>query len=192
VTGSDPADLVIQVATVQGPGEDPLTVESSTAFHGVLYAPQASLQVGSDFEVFGALVGKQVTFSGPANVHFDKHLASAAAASELPGLITWWIVDLKSAPSVAANPFEDLGLAPSAMASPSGALEDQFLTIDYYDASDVYHTYSGPESGFDWSLVKKVISAERDGETVLYPRSTTPRTGAAKHPGTLPVVDVPL
>lgn len=192
VTGTDPSQLLFQVATQQDEEDEPLVVEALSDFVGVLYAPAATLQVGSGFEVFGALVAGALDFSGPAALHFDTHLASVSTEAQLPSMVSWWIVELESAPSVAASPFDLLGVAAAALADPAGALADQTLTIDYYDASDVYHTYTGPESGFDWSLVKTVIEADRDGEAVLFPRSTTPRLGVPKSPGALPIVDLPL
>lgn len=189
-SSSDPQLVVIQV-----PGETaaPLQLSSSTQFHGVLYAPEAEITVGGGFEVFGSLVGSHLTFSGPAKMHFDKHLAQVAAEAKLPRMVSWWIVDLASTSGdLSTNPFDVLGVDPTVLPPPSKAHADQTLSIHYYDAASVYHTYEGLESHFDWNVVKSVISAERDGEEVLFPRATTPKTGVAKKPTAIPVVDGPM
>jgi hypothetical protein len=191
VTATDPSQTVVQVATEQAEGDSPLVVASQSEFHGVLYAPAATLQVGSGFEVFGSLVADALDFPRPVDLHFDTYLATAALAEQMPSLVSWWIVDLENEPSVASNPFDRLGVVEAALPRPADALEDQWLVIDYYDFSGVYHTYAGLESGFDWSLVKGVIEATRDGEEVVLLDGNL-RTGTAKSPGVAPIIDVPL
>lgn len=181
--------------TIQVPGvtAQPLALRSSGPFHGVIFAPEADVTVGASFELFGALVAETLAFEGPAKLHFDLHLAQLAAESALPTKVSWRLLDLASASTnLAMDPFDILGVDRNVLAPPSQAHADQLLVIDYFDFSDVYHTYSGPESAFDWNVVKSVIRALRDGVEVRFPRAPTQKKGTLKSPGTIPVVDGPM
>lgn len=189
-TSTSPEDVLIQV-----PGETarPLALRANGSFHGVLYAPQASVQVGPSFELFGALVADDLVFEGPAMLHFDQHLASVASENALPKVLTWRLEQLASVSAdLAMDPFAILGVDRSTLAKPAEAYADQTLSIDYYDASNTYHRYTGSESSFDWSVVKTVIFAVRDGVEVLFPRATSIRSGPIKAPGVLPIIDGPM
>ncbi|NOT31844.1 MAG: hypothetical protein HOP15_15470 [Planctomycetes bacterium] len=186
-SSSKPEDVIIQV-----PGETakPIALGATGSFHGVIFAPDASVTVGKAFELFGALVAESLTFEGAARLHFDLHLAQLAAESALPEMLSWRIVELASASTnLAADPFKILDVDKNLLPTPSQAHADQFLKIEYYDFSGIYHVYKGSEKGFDWSVVKSVIYAERDGVEVQFPRSGTLKKGAIKSPGTAPVVD---
>jgi hypothetical protein len=189
-SSTDPDDVLIQVP---GATTNPVTLRSSGAFHGVIYAPEASVVVGEGFELFGALVAHDLTFDGAAKLHFDKHLATLAAEAALPAMLSWRLVELASTSTdLAADPFDYLGVDKNVLPPPSGAHLDQVLSIDYYDSSSVYHRYTGLESSFDWSVVQTVIVATRDGEEVLFPRAPVSKAGAKKSPGVAPVVDGPM
>lgn len=189
-TGTHPEDVWIQVA---GETAEPVQLRSSGAFTGVIYAPEAPVTVGGSFELFGALIADALTFEGPAKLHFDRHLSQLAADESLPVLLSWRIIDLGNTTGDGSpDPFRYLGLDRNTLVRPAMAYEDQFLVIDYYDAGLVYHTYSGPESRFDWSVVNVLIQATRDGDLVVFPRSPTARTGLKIKPATIPVVDGPM
>ncbi len=185
-----PEDVLIQVP---GQTAQPVHLLSSGSFHGVVYAPEALVVLGEEFEFFGALVAEQLSFEGAAKLHFDKHLAELAAESALPVMLSWRLVELASITTdMATDPFDKLGLDKNLLPSPTGAHMDQTLSIDYYDFSNVYHRYTGPESAFDWNVVKSVILATRDGKEVLFPLTSTSKLGTKKSPGVAPVVDGPM
>ena len=189
-SSTHPEDVLIQVP---GATAQPIALRSSGAFHGVVYAPQAPVVLGDKFELFGALVAKQLSFEGAAKLHFDKHLAALAAELALPVMLSWRLAELASISSdLATDPFDELGLDKNLLPSPTAAHKDQTLSIDYYDFSNVYHRYTGPESAFDWNVVKTVIVATRDGVEVVFPRSSTSKLGTKKSPGVAPVVDGPM
>jgi hypothetical protein len=189
-SSTHPEQVTILVA---GETASPVALRSSGPFHGVVYAPEAPVIVGSSFELFGALVTDALTFEGSAKVHFDRHLAALAADAALPHMLSWRIVELSSTSTdLAMDPFDLLGLDKNLLPDPSEAHADQTLMIDYFDPADVYHRYVGPESAFDWTVVKTVIFATRDGVEVMMPRSTTYRSGTRISPGVLPVVDGPM
>jgi len=185
-----PEDVTIQVPSATAA---PIALRSKGGFYGTIFAPDASVVVGSQFELFGALVAKSLAFSGAAKLHFDLHLAEIAAELALPRMLSWRLVQLTSAsPDLASDPFSILGVDKSLLPPPAHAHADQLLDIDYYDFSDVYHRYTGAESAFDWNVVKTVISAERDGLEVLFPRASSFKKGTVKSPGTVPVIDGPM
>lgn len=53
--------------------------------------------------------------------------------------------------------------------------EDQYLEIKYIDVSGATQSYSGWEKGFDWSNVKKILYAKRDGKLFTPPDENVAR-----------------
>lgn len=188
--GADPSKVLIQV-----PGETatPVQLRAQGAFHGIVYAPQTEVVLGASMNFHGSLVADSLTLSGAAKLHFDRHLLELAGEKQLPTVMSWRLVELGSlGGGMSADPFDVLGLDPALLPRPSAALEDQTLDIHYYDAADVYHRYTGPESSFDWTVVKTVIEATRDGVDVLFPTSGTLTGLIRKAPGVAPIVDGPM
>jgi hypothetical protein len=73
---------------VYGPPDTSASFTTSATFMGVLYAPdtdnrQGEVVVGSQAEVFGALVGGRTTLQSGGKVHFDQSLTSVEEA--VPG-----------------------------------------------------------------------------------------------------------
>lgn len=189
-SSTHPEEVLIHVP---GLTAQPIMLRSSGPFHGVIYAPQAPVVVGDQFELFGAMVADSLSFEGAAKLHFDKHLAELAAESSLPVMLSWRLLELANiSGDLATDPFGKLGLNRKLLPSPIAAHMDQTLSIDYYDFSNVYHRYTGVESAFDWNVVKSVILATRDGTEVLFPSAPTKLLGTKKSPGVLPVLDGPM
>src|SRR5262245_4976056 len=188
-SSTHPEDVLIQVP---GLTAQPVQIRASGPFHGVIYAPETPVVIGSKFELFGALVADNLTFEGSAKLHFDKHLAELAAEEALPTVLSWRLVELGSTSTdLTLDPFDLLGLDKNLLPDPFRAHQDQTLSIDYYDSSSVYHHYTGLESQFDWNVVMSVIAATRDGADVYYP-SISGKVGTKKSPGVAPVVDGPM
>ncbi len=57
-------------------GADPATVSlnANTVLRGAIYAPDASINVPADFELFGSLIARSLTFGESARLHFDESL----------------------------------------------------------------------------------------------------------------------
>jgi len=187
-SGTEPSDVLIQVP---GSPQKPAALRATGSLYGLVFAPQGQVVLGPALNVFGAVVADVLAFDGAVHMHFDKHLAALSADERMPRQLAWRIVDMGSIGEASADPFDVLGLDKTALLPPAKSHADQVLVIDYYDYSNVYHTYDGPESEFDWTVVKDVIEATRDGAQVFLPRNT-PKTGVMKSPGTLPVVDGPM
>jgi hypothetical protein len=161
----DTTQLSIQLA---GESTEPALLHAAGAFHGVVYGPGREIELAPAFELFGALVGRQLTFTGPVRLHFDRHLLAAASEAALPRLVSWRIVDLAS-PNTGAlgrDPFAILGVDRATLPRPAFAHADQWLDLVYENGYGAEAAYHGMESGFDWSVVGEVLRLERDGDLV--------------------------
>ena len=156
---------------IQVPSEtaEPIRLEAASTFYGVVYAPRAEISIARDFEVFGAVVAQNLSFTGAPIVHIDESLAQFAGESALPELVSWSIVDLgNEMTQTHTSPFKLLGVTETACPSPAEAHRDQWLELDYLDDQGNAATFEGWESSFDWDGVSKVLAGWRDGEDLIY------------------------
>ena len=51
-----------------------MSLNANTVLHGAIYAPEASISVPADFELFGSLIARSLTFGESARLHFDESL----------------------------------------------------------------------------------------------------------------------
>jgi hypothetical protein len=187
------ADPGLVRINVPGVTETPVELRAQGSFHGVVYAPETEVVLGAAMNFHGSLVADALTLNGAAKLHFDRHLIETAEEGELATVMSWRLVEIGNLNgALSTDPFDALGLDPALLPKPVAALEDQLLDIHYYDAGNVYHRYTGVESAFDWTVVKTVIAATRDGEEVVLPRTGTTVTGVRKAPGVVPIVDGPM
>jgi hypothetical protein len=173
-----PSEVLVLVGAPAGKS---VSFGAKSAFHGFVYAPEADVHVAADFEVFGGLVCRSLQLAAGAKLHQDLALA-AALEPRLPLLHSWRVVELPE--SVAArrrDPFQVLGLDPRALEPPAEAHEDQALELRYLGTDGNVHTYDGPESAFDWSLVRELLHGLRDGVAFLAPELSG-ATAAARDP----------
>jgi hypothetical protein len=54
-----------------------VTFESNSVIYGMFFAPNASVRIDSNFELYGSLVGREVHLDSWARVHFDEALLDA-------------------------------------------------------------------------------------------------------------------
>ena len=163
-TGTNPAG-----AAVQAPGQVVMRLAATGTFHGLVYAPQGEVELGSGLELWGAVAARTVRIAPGARLHFDRHLDQVGAEAALPTFVAWRIVDV-SPPRGArpgSDPFVLLGLDPALLRAMADAHADQMLHAVYQDLGGAIHTYDGMESAFDWSQVSEVYELARDGEPVL-------------------------
>ena len=67
--GQNPEDLIIFVSSIED-----VTINSSTDFYGVIYAPNAHVINNSSVGYFGAIFGQEVTLNSSVVVHYDETL----------------------------------------------------------------------------------------------------------------------
>ncbi|MEM7307009.1 MAG: hypothetical protein AAF682_10085 [Planctomycetota bacterium] len=161
----DPAGVVVQLAM---PDDEQARLHSQGSFYGFLYSPDAAVDLGADFELFGGVVAQAFELGSGGALHYD--LSIGAKLMTLPNRVSWRLVEIPS--GVAAkgmDPFLLMGVDPAGLPRPADAHADQFIAVDYLDANGFAVTYAGLESGFDWSDVSAVVSLTRDGKSVVAP-----------------------
>lgn len=155
-----PLDVFVHVAAPAGHN---VSFGASSEFYGFLYAPTSVVKVAADFEIFGGLVAKSFNLAAKSLFHQDIALARDASA-RMPTLRSWRVVDIPDAvASSGFGPFVTLGVDPAALPLPADAHEDQWLELTYVPQGGGTATYSGWESGFDWTSPQAVIAGTRDG-----------------------------
>ncbi len=163
------ASIDASLVTLNFTGEAPIALQSSDAFHAFLYAPEAQIQIGAAFELFGGVVAEGLVLAPNARLHYDERLLAAGAKKALPRVAAWQILELPEGARdlVESDAFALLGVDPDLLPTPAMAHADQPLEITYVDALGVTQSYSGPEAAFDWSLVRQLLSLKRAGGIVV-------------------------
>jgi hypothetical protein len=163
-TEADATKVTVNVA-----GDAAVHLDSAGEFHGLIFAPEATVDVGSRFELFGALIAERLSLANGATLHYDRALMAAGAREATPQVLSWRIIELpeNSRDTVNVDPFVLLGVDPSTCKVPGSAHEDQMITVSYYDSGGALQTYTGLESGLDWGLVRTVVEVVRTGGLVV-------------------------
>jgi hypothetical protein len=98
-------------------------LRSNSEFYGILYCPEGTIDVRSNFEIFGSVAAEQVIVNSNSRIHFDEALRALSAGPEIFRFGAWtaaefpvraWLLDRSS-------PFELLGLAPADLPLPFDA-----------------------------------------------------------------------
>jgi hypothetical protein len=142
VLGRTPADLSLQVAGNAGPIE----LNGTSQFHGIVYAPEAEVSLGSSFEVFGALAGRRLNLAPNSKLHFDSGISGNSGAVPLPRFIGWRVVELPAAlKNRTSNPFAALEAAPEDLAGIAANVEMRSWTLKIVHWNGLEaETYEGP------------------------------------------------
>src|SRR5262249_34176214 len=108
---SKPQDVTL---TVPGATAATVALRSDGPVYGMVYAPGTKVALGSQFELFGALVAANVSFDAATKLHFDTHFAELATSVPWPEHLSWRIVQLDNFSSdLASDPFSFLGVVKS-------------------------------------------------------------------------------
>jgi hypothetical protein len=111
----------VRINLVGGPGQV-ATLNSNAEYYGVLYAPEGTIDIASNFEVFGAVVADELLLAANTKIHFDEALrALPATVRYVPG--AWSLAPFPVA-ALRANrrdPFAVIGLDPLALPLPGAA-----------------------------------------------------------------------
>ncbi len=145
-TEERPRGLEVLVA-----GVGDVLLQSADPFHGLVYAPSATVRLGADSEFFGALVAGGVELGTRARLHFDHGLADAQGDTALL-LKGWEIIELGTIRGE-ADPFHALGVDRNTLRKPIDSHTDLWIEIRYTDAAGIELRYEGWESTFDWGSV---------------------------------------
>ncbi len=139
-----------------------LRLDAQAAFHGTVYAPDATVYIGSNFEIFGSVTARRLEIADGARLHFDDESFNGQLG--VPTLESWQIIELpesvkRTKPFVAASSVAASNTNPPlAMAHD---LEDVEISLRYTDQAGEAQTYAGPESALDWNDVGEIEAQER-------------------------------
>ena len=160
------AGLVSVYFTGKTDDGEPVILGGTGAFYGAIIGPEASMQVDSSFELFGAIVAGNLHLAPNARLHFDTFLNLLAEVRIQPSFLSWRLETFADpVPGTKfADPFMKLGVVRNALLSPDQAHADQLLEIKYLNHSGVLVSYTGMESAFDWTDVDVVVGGYRDGQ----------------------------
>lgn len=166
-----------ELVSIQVAGTTTVIASSTGSFFGFLYAPLASVQIGSGFTVFGSVVAGSLSLAPGSEIHFDSHLAALAEWAWIPAQTSWRLVDLGvvAADSMYGNPFELLSFDPALLEPLAQAHQDVWIDIEYIQIGGAKLTYSGMESAFDWTQVQRVNGLIRASEEVVFKDGITPK-----------------
>jgi hypothetical protein len=57
------------------------TITGSTGFYGGIYAPDATINITGNADVFGSIVARQVNLTGSATIHYDEAMTDVTDIS---------------------------------------------------------------------------------------------------------------
>ena len=83
-TTTDPKSLVIY-----DKGTAAATVWAASHFYGLVYAPNAAVSIGGGGDVFGSLVGQNISMQGNGSVHYDDTLSNFLTTAEPFRIVEW-------------------------------------------------------------------------------------------------------
>jgi predicted acyltransferase (DUF342 family) len=162
-TSARPSDVEIQI---DGPAV--VDVRAISDFYGTIFAPDTTVSLSGDFDVFGGVVAKSLVVAEGVDLHFDVQL-EAELDGNMPVFESWRILDFADASGNAArasDPFDALGVVQDTLRSPSEAHEDQYLELRYEDDLGTTQTYRGWDSSFSWDCVRRVTYCNRSRDAV--------------------------
>ena len=87
-TTKNPGDLALLLESdnIINPGLtvdlDDVLFESNAKFYGTIYAPNAAIDIDSNFELFGAIVARQLHLDSNSKIHFDEALLNSSSQSQ--------------------------------------------------------------------------------------------------------------
>ncbi|QDV05606.1 hypothetical protein Poly30_11040 [Planctomycetes bacterium Poly30] len=161
IVASEVSIMAGAVSALDAPPE--LALDAVSTFRGTVYAPESTVHIGPDFEIFGGVACKRLEIASGAKLHFDDETYNGVLA--VPTQDSWRILELPpSTRRPPRNAIAGAAAAPGAGHPPladAHGLDDVELSIRYTDTNGVAQSYAGPESAFDWDAVASVEAQER-------------------------------
>ena len=100
-------------------------LSSNSQFYGTIYSPEGTVDVRSNFEVFGSIAANQLILNANVNVHFDEGLTNPPPVPE-DYFVAGWSITAMPTKALSVNrpdPIQLMGLDPAAMPSPANAYQ---------------------------------------------------------------------
>ncbi len=70
-------------------GANGIAINNNSDIFGAIYAPQTDIAIGNNGDIYGSIIGKTITASNNAAVHYDETLQSLANTSGATGVTSW-------------------------------------------------------------------------------------------------------
>jgi hypothetical protein len=86
-TGATARDLEIQLTATSPPAT--VNFNSNAEFMGTIYAPNAELDIASNFVIYGAVMAKHIEMASNSQVHFDESLLYDPDAADVFERVSW-------------------------------------------------------------------------------------------------------
>ncbi len=136
-----------------------LPVDSGGVFHGILYAPERHLVLGSQLSVTGAIHAGSIELSPDSSfVHDQSTRNSAVGVPALPRQLAWYVLPLPDEPIVRQrfSPGSFLTRNGQTTVRSASAAQERKIVIDYIDNTGLPQSYSGDPELLDWTHVSGV------------------------------------
>jgi hypothetical protein len=65
---------------------------SNAKMYGTIFAPNAKVSIDSNFELFGAVIAREVSLSSNSMIHYDEQLLNAGGQPTAYSSLCWRIV----------------------------------------------------------------------------------------------------
>lgn len=98
------SDLEIQITSNNVTGGKLVALNSNTEFMGTIYAPNASLKIPSNFEIFGAVKAASVELASNSSIHYDEDLLYDPNVPDIFELVSWRRLSQDEVRAVEAGP----------------------------------------------------------------------------------------
>jgi predicted acyltransferase (DUF342 family) len=66
-----------------------MDVSNNAALYGAVFAPTANLNVNNNADIYGSLLGKNITVGNNADIHYDVSLGNITNSTGTPSVPTW-------------------------------------------------------------------------------------------------------
>lgn len=84
-----PSDISVYLLSNNIKGSDTVDFDSNSQLYGTLYAPDALVEINSNFELFGAAMAKRVHLDSNSQIHFDEALLNGAGGNPELEAVLW-------------------------------------------------------------------------------------------------------
>lgn len=136
-----------------------LPVDSSGVFHGILYAPERHLVLGSLLAMTGAIHAGSIELSPDSSFLYDESTRnSAVGVPAVPRQLAWYVLPLPDEPIVQQrfSPGSFLTRNGQTTVPSATAAQDRDVVLDYIDNTGLPQSYSGDPALLDWTEVSGV------------------------------------
>ena len=71
---SDPTQLLMKMSSTGDVELEPGVLTGTTGFYGALYAPDSTINISGNAEIFGSVIAQEINVTGNAAIHYDESI----------------------------------------------------------------------------------------------------------------------